>query len=118
MKRVALVATVSLAALIWAEPAGAQAWGNAGGWWGPRAHFRYDPPFRKSPRPDRSERPSERKAARDADRMPSPQGPLHIIVSINKQRATLFANGEPFATTKISSGTPEHPTPMGVFSVL
>jgi hypothetical protein len=43
---------------------------------------------------------------------------LHVIVSIDKQRATLFADGVPVASTAISSGTPEHPTPMGVFSVI
>jgi hypothetical protein len=43
---------------------------------------------------------------------------LHIIVSIDKQRATLFADGLPFASTAISSGTPGHPTPTGVFTVI
>src|SRR4029077_15065036 len=47
-----------------------------------------------------------------------PTGPLHIIVSINKQRVTLSAGGEPYATGPISSGTREHPTPEGVFSVI
>ena len=46
------------------------------------------------------------------------KGPLHIVVSIEKQRSTLFADGEPYATTKISPGMPGHPTPMGVFSVI
>jgi hypothetical protein len=43
---------------------------------------------------------------------------LHIIVSIDKQRATLFADGMPFASTAISSGTPGHPTPTGVFTII
>ena len=47
-----------------------------------------------------------------------PSGPLHIIVSIDKQRATLFADGKPFANAPISTGTPSHPTPTGVFSVI
>jgi hypothetical protein len=47
-----------------------------------------------------------------------PQGPLTVIVSIDQQRATLFANGQPVASTAISSGTRSHPTPMGVFSVI
>ncbi|MBI3706003.1 MAG: L,D-transpeptidase [Rhizobiales bacterium] len=47
-----------------------------------------------------------------------PAGPLHIIVSIAKQRATLFSNGIPVAEAPISTGVPGHPTPMGVFSVI
>src|SRR6185437_12155066 len=31
---------------------------------------------------------------------------------------TLYANGVPVASTPISSGTPGHPTPMGVFTVI
>jgi len=47
-----------------------------------------------------------------------PPGPLHVIVSLDKQTATLFAGGIPVASSPISSGTRTHPTPMGVFSVL
>ena len=38
---------------------------------------------------------------------PVPSGLLHVIVSIDKQRATLFADGAPVASTAISSGTAE-----------
>ena len=58
----------------------------------------------------------EKKAAERAATMPS--GPLHIIVSIDKQRATLFADGKPFANAPISTGTASHPTPTGIFSVI
>lgn len=47
-----------------------------------------------------------------------PSGPLHIIVSIDAQKATLFANGQYVASTKVSTGTKTHPTPLGVFSVI
>ena len=58
-------------------------------------------------------------AEREADTTPAlPPGPLHIIVSIDKQRVTLFAGGVPVAHSPISSGTVGHPTPLGVFSVL
>ena len=49
---------------------------------------------------------------------PMPKGPLHIIVSIGKQRVALYANGVPVATSAISSGTKSHPTPTGVFSII
>jgi hypothetical protein len=47
-----------------------------------------------------------------------PAGPLHIIVSIGKQRAELYSNGEPILKIPVSTGTAEHPTPTGVFSIL
>ena len=47
-----------------------------------------------------------------------PAGPLHIIVSVDAQRASLYANGTFVASTKVSTGTKTHPTPMGVFSVI
>ena len=67
----------------------------------------------------RASEKAEGKAGRAADKSPPiPSGPLHIIVSIDKQRATLFADGQPVASTAISSGTAGHPTPMGVFTVI
>jgi hypothetical protein len=49
---------------------------------------------------------------------PIPPGPLHLIVSLKNQHATLYANGTPVARAPISSGTASHPTPTGVFSVI
>jgi len=47
-----------------------------------------------------------------------PQGPLQVIISVKKQRLTLYANGQPIAHSPVSTGVPGHPTPMGVFSVI
>ena len=47
-----------------------------------------------------------------------PSGQLHVIVSIDQQRASLYADGAFVASTKVSTGTKSHPTPMGVFSVI
>ena len=47
-----------------------------------------------------------------------PDGPLHIIVSVDAQRASLYANGTFVASTTVSTGTQSHPTPLGVFSVI
>ena len=47
-----------------------------------------------------------------------PPGPQHIIISIKRQRLTLYANGEPVAHSPVSTGVPGHPTPLGVFSVI
>jgi lipoprotein-anchoring transpeptidase ErfK/SrfK len=64
----------------------------------------------------KSSRKSSRKTAKSEPLVPP--GPLHVIVSIDKQRVTLFAGGKPVTSSTISSGTPGHPTPMGVFSVI
>ncbi len=47
-----------------------------------------------------------------------PAGPLHVIVSIASQRVTLFSNGIRIAEAPISTGVADHPTPLGIFSVI
>jgi len=47
-----------------------------------------------------------------------PAGPLSVVISINQQRLTVYANGQPFAHSPVSTGVPGHPTPQGVFSVI
>src|SRR5215510_1163273 len=49
---------------------------------------------------------------------PVPQGPLHIIVSTAKQRVTVYANGILVGRAPVSTGMPDHPTPMGIFTVI
>ena len=49
---------------------------------------------------------------------PVPQGPLHIIVSTAKQRVTVYANGTLVGRAPVSTGMPDHPTPMGIFTVI
>jgi hypothetical protein len=47
-----------------------------------------------------------------------PQGPLILAISIDRQVLKIYdANGY-FAETPISTGTRDHPTPMGVFSII
>jgi hypothetical protein len=117
MKRVALIAGVSIAAF-WSFPTDVRAWtGDFNSWpGGYRGGSPYGSPSPQAVRP--RARKSERRDPKN-DKTPAvPAGPLHIIVSIDKQRATLFADGAPVASTAISSGTPGHPTPMGVFTVI
>jgi L,D-transpeptidase catalytic domain len=47
-----------------------------------------------------------------------PQGPLQIIISIDQQKLHLYSDGTPIAETLVATGVPDHPTPMGVFSVM
>jgi lipoprotein-anchoring transpeptidase ErfK/SrfK len=88
---------------------------------------------RDAPKKQKSEKPakppaevkevkkeSKKKPIGKADKIPAavPAGPLHIIVSVDQQRASLYTNGTFVASTKVSTGTKTHPTPMGVFSVI
>ena len=121
MKRAALVAGVSFAALLMAGSAKVQAAPSPETWWAnSRAIAAPDLPARKSIKVrSRASDKARDKAGRSADKSPPlPSGPLHIIVSIDKQRATLFADGQPVASTAVSTGTAGHPTPMGVFTVI
>ena len=47
-----------------------------------------------------------------------PKGPLQMVVSIGGQHVTLYANGQRIEQARVSTGTPGHPTPLGVFSVI
>jgi len=47
-----------------------------------------------------------------------PKGPLQLVVSIGQQHVTLFSNGVRVAQSPVSTGTPGHPTPTGVFSII
>jgi hypothetical protein len=46
------------------------------------------------------------------------EGPVTIVVSTDAQRLTVYDGDRPVANTVISTGTPDHPTPHGVFSVI
>jgi hypothetical protein len=118
MKRAALVAGVSIATLLIAGPSKVWAAWNSESWWGNSVTAE---PAEPAPKKTIRHKAAERKSDRDESKTkapPVPTGVLHIIVSIDKQRATLFADGQPFASTAISSGTPGHPTPMGLFTVI
>ncbi|MCK1336937.1 L,D-transpeptidase family protein [Bradyrhizobium sp. 38] len=47
-----------------------------------------------------------------------PQGPLVIVVSIDRQRVTVYDTNGVFAESPVSTGMKGHSTPMGVFSVI
>ena len=82
------------------------------------------PGYFAPPEPIPEELPVKRRAPRstkhdkDAGQFGMPAGPLHIVVSIAKQRVTLFADGKQIAEAPVSTGTPGHETPMGVFAVI
>ncbi|MFB6460094.1 L,D-transpeptidase [Bradyrhizobium tunisiense] len=47
-----------------------------------------------------------------------PQGPLVIVVSIDRQKVTVYDTKGLFAESPVSTGMKGHSTPMGVFSVI
>jgi hypothetical protein len=47
-----------------------------------------------------------------------PQGPLVIVVSIDRQKVTVYDTNGVFAQSPVSTGMKGHSTPMGVFSVI
>ena len=44
--------------------------------------------------------------------------PLQIVVAIDKQQLTLYSGSQPIAHSRVSTGTPGHATPTGVFSII
>lgn len=47
-----------------------------------------------------------------------PQGPLVIVVSIDRQKVTIYDSNGVFAEAPVSTGMKGHSTPMGVFSII
>ncbi|GIL00573.1 MAG: L,D-transpeptidase [Alphaproteobacteria bacterium] len=82
----------------------------------------YSRPMFDLDRPARVSRPKHRPGPREPKVSPEfrakAQGPLTLIVSLDKQELVLWANGEAVARSRVSTGTRANPTPTGVFSVI
>jgi lipoprotein-anchoring transpeptidase ErfK/SrfK len=65
----------------------------------------------------REKSPAKAKANTD-DVAAKAKGLLSVIISLDKQRLTLYSDGQPIAYSRVSTGVPGHPTPTGVFSVI
>ena len=50
--------------------------------------------------------------------VPKANGILGIIISLDRQQLTLYSDGRPIATSRVSTGTASFPTPTGAFSVI
>jgi lipoprotein-anchoring transpeptidase ErfK/SrfK len=59
-----------------------------------------------------------KKAVAEKETGAKPQGPLVIVVSIERQKVTIFDANGAFAESPVSTGMMGHATPMGVFSVI
>ena len=49
---------------------------------------------------------------------PKANGILGVIISIERQQLTLYSDGRPLRTSRVSTGTASLPTPTGAFSVI
>ena len=71
------------------------------------------PKLHRKPRREISSRKYE--AQREKQR---PQGPFEVIITIASQEVSLYGQDGFIARAPISTGTPAHPTPTGVFTVI
>jgi len=63
----------------------------------------------------------EAKSAEPVGKDPFPnvsKGTQQIFISINQQKLHLYSDGAHVADTSIATGVSEHPTPLGVFSII
>ncbi len=81
-------------------------WPQYGYWWGDHAPLRH------------SHRHAKPKLAEKDQVQDAPNGSLQIIISIADQRISVYDNGALIARSSVSTGIPDHPTPLGVFSVI
>src|ERR1700730_2312989 len=56
--------------------------------------------------------------AKESELASKAKGVLTIAISIDKQQLTLYSDGVPIAHSQVSTGTPGHQTPTGVFSII
>ena len=47
-----------------------------------------------------------------------PKGPLQIIISVDQQTLHLYSDGTHVADAPVATGVPDHPTPLGIFSII
>ena len=71
----------------------------------------------KYTRPDPTTKARSQKASKDVVKDVA-KGPLLIVISIADQRISLYDNGALIARSSVSTGVKNHPTPVGVFSVI
>lgn len=83
---------------------------------------RYEPPpmLRDYVQPRKRRAVSKKPKLPDAPPKGSakPEGPLTLVVSIEKQRIRVYDRNGLFTESPISSGTASHPTPTGIFSII
>jgi lipoprotein-anchoring transpeptidase ErfK/SrfK len=122
----ALATALGAAALVAADAANAQMYGY-GSYWSPYYYMRsprmsapYGPYYHKPKRkpPEAATGTEKKDAEKKAVKIKPPPGPLLIAISLDHQRLTVYSAGAAIAHSPVSTGTPDHPTPAGIFSVI
>ncbi|EJN16012.1 hypothetical protein PMI42_00410 [Bradyrhizobium sp. YR681] len=75
-----------------------------------------DEPRQKPPK--RSSAAGKKQVVAEKEVGTKPQGPLVIVVSIDRQKVTVYDTNGVFAESPVSTGMKGHSTPMGVFSII
>ncbi len=70
----------------------------------------------KSRHSHRSE-PEKRRQPQPEEPAP-PAGPLFVVISTGKQKISVYGRDGLYARGPVSTGQPDHPTPLGVFTIL
>ena len=84
-------------------------------WWGDHTfRQKYQQGHKKS---DSIEKARSKNAAKETSK-DAAKGPLLLIISIADQRISLYDSGALIARSAVSTGVRNHPTPLGVFSVI
>ncbi len=78
----------------------------------------FKPPRRGKATPKPTAADAKESKETNADVAVKAKGVLTVVISLDKQRLTLYSDGQPVAQSRVSTGTASHPTPTGVFSVI
>ncbi len=81
--------------------------------------FDFRAPRYARPKAKRAKAAPAASAIKDGKNKTAPaKGPLHVVVSIAQQRVVVYDDGVEIAQAPVSTGTPSHPTPTGVFTII
>ncbi|HZV21474.1 MAG TPA: L,D-transpeptidase family protein [Hyphomicrobiales bacterium] len=61
---------------------------------------------------------TESHSQQKAEESPPPSGPLFIVISTGKQHISVYGSNGLYARGPVSTGRPDHPTPLGIFNIL
>ena len=112
-----LLLTALAVSLLLAESSDArpQYWSPYRSWWGDHTYrYKHQRGHKKS---ESTKKVQPQHISKDASK-DAAKGPLQIIISIADQRISLYDNGALIARSAVSTGVKNHPTPLGVFSVI
>jgi lipoprotein-anchoring transpeptidase ErfK/SrfK len=81
---------------------------------------------RRSRQPSDEQQTTEKSADKKADKKKdakeakeaAPSGPVYLVISLGDQHVSVYDSTGRIARSRISTGMPGHPTPIGVFSVI